>query len=160
LSIVFKVSVRRRLGGKVQLEVEAFRRLGKWSKVTLCRRWRQLQGKAPEATYRGRGRLQQRRLGGGGCRGRLHWWLLLQGKGKPSGGTRRSGGGGRRRGWLRWRRQKKGAVVPSASMGRSGSGSGIMEVGGKSSHILYQGSMVRWGFLFYGPQANNSGPIL
>jgi hypothetical protein len=35
--IVFKASIRRRLGAKAQLEVKASRRLGKWSKVTLCR---------------------------------------------------------------------------------------------------------------------------
>jgi hypothetical protein len=39
---VRKVSLRRCLGSKAQLEVEASRRLGKWSKVTLCRRRRRL----------------------------------------------------------------------------------------------------------------------
>jgi hypothetical protein len=37
MTIVFKASVRRRLGAKAQLEVKASRRLGKWSKATLCR---------------------------------------------------------------------------------------------------------------------------
>jgi hypothetical protein len=34
---VRKASLRRRLGAKAQLEVEASRRLEKWSKATLCR---------------------------------------------------------------------------------------------------------------------------
>jgi hypothetical protein len=80
-SIVFKVSVRRRLGGKAQLEVEASHRHGKWSKATLCMRWRRLQrkgkGKAPAAAFRRQGKgpaatadAGESSSGGGCCRGR------------------------------------------------------------------------------------------
>jgi hypothetical protein len=40
---VRKALLRRRLGTKAQLEVKASRRLGKWSKATLCRRQRLLE---------------------------------------------------------------------------------------------------------------------
>jgi hypothetical protein len=80
-SIVFKVSVRRRLGGKAQLEVEASHRHGKWSKATLCMRRRRLQrkgkGKAPAAAFRRQGKgpaatadAGESSSGGGCCRGR------------------------------------------------------------------------------------------
>jgi hypothetical protein len=98
------VSVRRRLGSKAQLEVEASYRLGKWSKATLCR-WRQrLQGKikAPErcvgnvGSSRGRRRLQRRRL-----QGKVPSAVAATGEGEAQQQRRKE---------RRWR-QKKGAAA-------------------------------------------------
>jgi hypothetical protein len=58
---------------------------------------------------------------------------LLQGKGKPSGSTGRSGGGGRRR--MR-QQQKKDAATPSGSRARSG--------GGRMEPWMWR-ARVRWG---------------
>jgi hypothetical protein len=52
--IVFKASIRHRLGAKAQLEVKASRRLGKWSKVTLCRRQRLLEQGSDDSKRRRR----------------------------------------------------------------------------------------------------------
>jgi hypothetical protein len=108
-SIVFKVSVRRRLGGKAQLEVEASHRHGKWSKATLCMRRRRLQrkGKAPAAAFRRQGKgpaatvdAGESSSGGGCCRGRGSPEAAAAavakgggGRAAPSGSKAESGGG-------------------------------------------------------------------
>jgi hypothetical protein len=89
--IVFKASVRRRLGAKAQLEVKASRRLGKWSKATLSRRQRLLE----QGSSGGWNRAPTAARGGGG--------MSRGGSGTSSGSggaSRGSGGASSGSGWL------------------------------------------------------------
>jgi hypothetical protein len=115
-NIVFKASVRRRLGAKAQLEVEASRRLGKWSKATLCRRQRQLQGKGEASATVSRRRRQLHRKGKAPAAA-SRWWRL---QGKAPAAVVAAGEGEaqwQQRKERRW--QRKGAAAPSGSRERS-----------------------------------------
>jgi hypothetical protein len=126
---VRKASLRRRLGAKAQLEVKASRRLGKWSKATLCRRQRLLEqgssggwNRAPTAARGGGG---MSRGGSGASRG------SGGGASSGSGGGASSGsGGGASRGSGGGASSGSGCGVSRGSGGGASSGSGWLSWGG------------------------------